>query len=194
DSGEAGARPRRRRRSGARPESRASGDAGKEAAAAARALYQGLHRALLAGLPTQVGHALPERDRRRQVGYEGPRGRRFQLFPGSTLASRPPPWLLSATLLDTEKLWALTNAAIEPEWVEAELPHLLSRRHFDPRWSRRQGRVVGSEQVALFGLVLAAARPFHYGAHYPRRRGNCSCATGLSPARSTCARTSSPAT
>ncbi len=135
--------------------------------ASARDLYQRLHGAILAGLPTQVGHALPERDKRRQATYEGPRGRRFQLFPGSTLASKPPPWLLSATLLDTEKVWALTNAAIEPEWIEAGLSHLLSRRHFDPRWSRKQGRVIGSEQVALFGLVLAAARPFHYGAQYP---------------------------
>ncbi|MEN1960888.1 DUF3418 domain-containing protein [Luteimonas sp. MJ246] len=135
--------------------------------AAARDLYVRLHRALLAGLPTQVGHAPPATDKRRQVAYEGPRGRRFQLFPGSTLASRPPPWLLTATLLDTEKVWALTNAAIEPEWVEAELTHLLSRRHFDPRWSRKQGRVIGSEQVGLFGLVLAAARAFHYGGQYP---------------------------
>src|SRR5690606_12935113 len=141
--------------------------AGDADPAQARDRYQRLHRALLAGLPTQVGHALPERDRRRQVAYEGPRGRRFQLFPGSSLASRPPPWVLSAALLDTEKVWALTNAAIEPGWVEAELPHLLSRRYFDPRWSRRQGRVVGSEQVGLFGLVLAAARPFDYGAHDP---------------------------
>ena len=132
-----------------------------------RDLYPRLHRVLLAGLPTQVGHALPERDRRRQVTYEGPRGRRFQLFPGSTLASKPPPWLLTATLLDTEKVWALTNAAIEPEWIEAELAHLLSRRHFDPRWSRKQGRVIGSEQLGLFGLVIAVARPFHYGGHYP---------------------------
>ncbi|GGK00004.1 ATP-dependent RNA helicase HrpA [Luteimonas terricola] len=155
------------RRSRRRPRQGTTDSVMKDAAAAARDLYQSVHRALMAGLPTQVGHALPERDKRRQVSYEGPRGRRFQLFPGSTLSSRPPPWLLTATLLDTEKVWALTNGAIEPEWVEAELPHLLSRRHFDPRWSRRQGRVVGSEQVGLFGLVLAAARPFHYGAHYP---------------------------
>src|SRR5690606_4715691 len=141
--------------------------AGDADPAQARDRYQRLHRALLAGLPTQVGHALPERDKRRQATYEGPRGRRFQLFPGSTLSSRPPPWVLSATLLDTEKVWALTNAAIEPEWVEAALAHLLSRRHFDPRWSRKQGRVIGSEQLGLFGLVIAAARPFHYGGHYP---------------------------
>ena len=66
--------------------------------------------------------------------YEGPRGRRFQLFPGSALARKPPPWVLSATLLDTEKVWSIGNAAIEPDWVIAELPHLLARRHHDPRW------------------------------------------------------------
>ena len=38
------------------------------------------------------------------------------------------PGCLSATLLDTERVWSLTNAAIEPDWVIAELPHLLARR------------------------------------------------------------------
>ena len=129
--------------------------------------YLALHRALIAGLPTQVGHRMAEADKRRGVQYEGPRGRRFHLFPGSTLASKPPPWVLSATLLDTERVWALTNAAIEPAWVMDELPHLLARRHFDPRWSRSQGRVLGSEQVSLFGLVLAPKQPIHYGGLYP---------------------------
>ncbi|MGI8560809.1 MAG: DUF3418 domain-containing protein, partial [Luteimonas sp.] len=123
--------------------------------------YIALHRALIAGLPSQIGH------RTERGQYEGPRGRRFQLFPGSTLASKPPPWVLSTTLLDTEKVWALTNAAIEPDWAIAELPHLLARRHFDPRWSRSQGRVLGSEQISLFGLVLAPKRPIHYGGLYP---------------------------
>ncbi|WP_297830642.1 ATP-dependent RNA helicase HrpA [Thermomonas sp.] len=119
------------------------------------------HRALLAGLPTQIGH-------RGDKGlYDGPRGRKFALFPGSKLASKPPPWLLSANLLDTEKVWALTNAAIEPDWVIAELPHLLSRRQHDPHWSRAQGRVLGSEQISLFGLVLAPKKPVHYGALFP---------------------------
>ena len=123
--------------------------------------YALLHRALLAGLPTQLGH-LVERGL-----YDGPRGRKFQLFPGSPLARKPPPWVLSATLLDTEKVWALTNAAIEPDWAIDELTHLLQRRHHDPRWSRAQGRVIGSEQISLFGLVLAPKRPVHYGALYP---------------------------
>ncbi len=132
-----------------------------------------LHRALIAGLPTQLGH-LTERGI-----YEGPRGRRFQLFPGSSLARKPPPWVLSATVLDTEKVWAMTNAAVEPEWAIAELPHLLARRHHDPRWSRAQGRVLGSEQISLFGLVLAPKKPVDYGRLYPEQAREMFLADGL---------------
>ncbi|WP_374608655.1 ATP-dependent RNA helicase HrpA [Thermomonas sp.] len=120
-----------------------------------------LHRALIAGLPTHLGN------RGDRGVYDGPRGRKFQLFPGSNLASKPPPWVLSATLLDTEKVWSLTNAAIEPDWAIAELPHLLARRYHEPHWSRAQGRVLGSEQISLFGLVLAPKKPVHYGGLFP---------------------------
>ena len=129
--------------------------------------YASLHRALITGLPTQLGNRVQAAERRGAGAYDGPRGRKFQLFPGSALARKPPPWVLSAVLLDTERVWALTNATIEPDWAIAELPHLLARRHHDPHWSRSQGRVVGSEQVSLFGLVLAPRRPIHYGALYP---------------------------
>lgn len=119
--------------------------------------YQTLHRALIAGLPTQIGHRSDKGD------FLAPRQRRFLPFPGSVMAKRPPPWLLAATLLDTQKVWGLTNAAIEPDWVIAELPHLLLRKHFDPHWSRAQGQVLASEQISLFGLVLAPKKPVHYG-------------------------------
>jgi ATP-dependent helicase HrpA len=129
--------------------------------------YASLHRALITGLPTQIGNRAQVADRKAANAYDGPRGRKFQLFPGSSLAKKPPPWVLSAVLLDTERVWALTNATIEPDWAIVELPHLLARRHHDPHWSRSQGRVVGSEQISLFGLVLAPRRPIHYGALYP---------------------------
>ncbi len=123
--------------------------------------YIGLHRALIAGLPTQIGH-------KSEKGlYDAPRQRKFQIFPGSTLAKQPPAWLLVATLLDTQKIWGLIGAKIEPDWVVAELAHLLARKHFDPHWSRAQGRVVGFEQISLFGLVLAPKKPVHYGGLYP---------------------------
>lgn len=121
------------------------------------AAYVALHRALIAGLPTQVGHRTEKGD------FLAPRQRRFHLFPGSALAKKPPPWTLCATLLDTQRVWGLTNAAIEPDWVIAEVPHLLSRKHFDAHWSRAQGHVLASEQISLFGLVLAPKKPVHYG-------------------------------
>ncbi|RFF52264.1 ATP-dependent RNA helicase HrpA [Xanthomonas campestris] len=121
------------------------------------AAYQALHRALLAGLPTQIGHRTEKGD------YLAARQRRFVPFPGSALARKPPPWILAATLLDTQKVWGMTNAAIEPDWAIAELPHLLARKHFDPHWSRAQGQVVASEQISLFGLVLAPKKPVHFG-------------------------------
>ncbi len=119
--------------------------------------YVPLHRALLAGLPTQVGHKTDKGD------FLAPRQRRYQLFPGSSLAKKPPAWVLSATLLDTARVWGMTNAAIEPDWVIAELPHLLARKYSDPHWSRAQGHVLASEQISLFGLVLAPKKPVHYG-------------------------------
>ncbi|QDS12574.1 ATP-dependent RNA helicase HrpA [Xanthomonas citri pv. glycines] len=121
------------------------------------AAYQALHRALLAGLPTQIGHRTEKGD------YLAARQRRFVPFPGSALARKPPPWILAATLLDTQKVWGMTNAAIEPDWAIAELPHLLARKHFDAHWSRAQGQVVASEQISLFGLVLAPKKPVHFG-------------------------------
>ncbi len=77
--------------------------------------YAPLHRALIAGLPTQIGHRV-------EKGlYEAPRQRKFALFPGSTLVKQPPAWLLVATMLDTQKIWGLMGARIEPDWVIAEL-------------------------------------------------------------------------
>ncbi|PKM08732.1 MAG: ATP-dependent RNA helicase HrpA [Gammaproteobacteria bacterium HGW-Gammaproteobacteria-4] len=123
--------------------------------------YADIHRALITGLPTQIGHRLDKGQ------YEGPRGRRYSLFPGSPLSKAPPPWVLSAVLLDTQRVWGLVNARIEPDWVIAQVPHLLARKHFDPHWSRAQGRVLASEQISLFGLVLAPKRPVHYGSIAP---------------------------
>jgi ATP-dependent helicase HrpA len=162
-SGRAAFRPLKRDAEKQRPEGRST-EAVADAASADDAIavdYAKLHRALIAGLPTQLGN------RSERGLYDGPRGRKFTLFPGSPLAKKPPPWVLSAMLLDTEKVWSITNAAIEPEWAIDELPHLLARRHHDPHWARSQGRVVGSEQISLFGLVLAPKKPVHYGALFP---------------------------
>ncbi|MBD8527120.1 ATP-dependent RNA helicase HrpA [Pseudomarimonas arenosa] len=124
--------------------------------------YAALHKAIICGVPMQIGQ---KNDKHL---FDAPRQRRFAVFPGSRLAKRPPNWLMAAVLLDIHKVYAMTVAKIEPEWVIEQLPHLLSRKHFDPHWSRAQGRVVGFEQISLFGLLLQAKRPIHYGGLYPQ--------------------------
>jgi ATP-dependent helicase HrpA len=138
--------------------------------------YEALHRAILSGLPGQVGHkdaasgsapppahtdAAPV-PRARGATYTGTRGRRYAIFPGSALAKHPPQWLLSATLLDTQRLWGLTNAKVEPAWIEQQAAHLVKRTHYDPHWSRERGQVLAYERVTLFGLVLSEKRRVAY--------------------------------
>nr|WP_237071787.1 ATP-dependent RNA helicase HrpA [Mizugakiibacter sediminis] len=115
--------------------------------------YEALHRCLLAGLPTQVG-----RKDERGV-YRGTRERRFQIFPGSALAKAAPPWLLAAQIVDLGgKVWGMTCARVEPEWIEQQAAHLVRRSHRDVHWSRKRGVVVAYEQTVLFGLVLVEKR------------------------------------
>jgi len=137
--------------------------------------YGAVHRALIAGLPTQVG-----RKNEKQI-FDGPRQRKYQIFPGSPLAKQPPNWVLSAVILDTQRVYGLINARIEPEWVIEQAQHLLTRKHFDPHWSRAQGRVLGYEQISLFGLVLAAKKPIHYGGLYPAEARELFVRQGLVP-------------
>ncbi len=125
------------------------------------ASYEAVHRALIAGLAGNIG-----RKDEKSV-YHGPRGRRFQLFPGSALARHAPLWVVSATLLDTQKLYAITNARIEPQWLVEQAAHLVRRTYLDPHWDRKRGQVMAFEQISLFGLILFERRPVHYGSIDP---------------------------
>ena len=121
--------------------------------AAAARLFESIHRALLAGLPTQVG-------RKDEKGvYRSTRERKFQLFPGSALAKAPPNWVFSAQILDVGgRVWGMMNARVEPLWIEQQAAYLLRMHCRDPHWSKKRGAVVAWEQVSLFGLVLVEKR------------------------------------
>jgi ATP-dependent helicase HrpA len=117
-------------------------------------LYEAVHRSLLAGLPTQAGH-------KDEKGiYRSTRERRFQVFPGSSLAKAPPNWLFAAQILDIGgRVWGMMCARVEPLWIEQQAAHLLRSTCRDAHWSRKRGTVVAYEQVSLFGLVLVERRP-----------------------------------
>src|SRR4051812_32102522 len=117
-----------------------------------------IHRALLTGLLSNVGYRNPETHE-----YTGARSTKFSIFPGSILFKKRPPWLMSAELVETTKLYARTNAPVRPEWIERAADHLVNRTYFEPHWQRQTAHVVAFEKVTLAGLVLVPKRLVHYG-------------------------------
>ena len=117
-----------------------------------------IHRSLLAGLLSHVG--MWERENRT---YLGARGARFVLQPGSVLHRRNPDWVMTAELVETTRLWARTNATVDPAWVEEAGAHLVKRSYSEPRWSRSAASAVADERVTLYGIPVVADRTVPLG-------------------------------
>ena len=121
------------------------------------ASYEAVHRALLTGMLSQLGQ--------KQEGHEflGARNRKFFIFPGSGLFKKSPKWVMAAEMVETSRLFARTNARIEPEWIEPAAEHLVKRNYYEPHFSKKQGSVVADEQVTLFGLIIVPRRKVQFG-------------------------------
>jgi ATP-dependent helicase HrpA len=124
--------------------------------------YLPIHRALLTGLIDHIGNKPPEK-----AEYQGPRGRRFKIFPGSALAKKAPPWLMHAAIVHTSQVFARSCAAVEPEWLAEIGAHLVKRVLHHPEWNAQRGEVTANEHVSLLGLPLLK-RQRHYGSEEPR--------------------------
>jgi len=120
------------------------------------AQYESIHRALLAGLLSQVA------ERKEQAEYLGANGTRLAIHPGSGQFKARPAWIVSAEQVQTTKVYARTVARIDPRWVEAVGEHLVKRHHYEPHWERRASRAAIYERVTLFGLTLSSGRSVPY--------------------------------
>jgi len=126
-------------------------------APAGGARYADIHRAVLSGLLGSIGTLHERRE------YQGARGTRFLIAPGTPLAAKPPKWIVAASLTETTRLYARMVGAIEPAWIEAAAPHLSRRSYSGAHWDRKRGAVVAFESVSLYGLTLASQRRVSYG-------------------------------
>ena len=124
--------------------------------------YAAIHKALLAGLLGNVGVRTEDDE-----GFDGARGIRFHLHPGSGIARKGAKWLLAAELTETTRLFARCAGRVEPEWIEEVAGLRVTREHFDPHWEPKRGEVVAYERVKLYGLTLVARRPVAFGAVDP---------------------------
>ena len=90
--------------------------------------YAQLHQAILTGFLGSIGTLNERRE------YDGPRGMRFVIAPGTPLAARPPKWIVAASLRETTRLYARMVAAVEPGWIERAAQHLVKRSYSEPHW------------------------------------------------------------
>ncbi len=117
----------------------------------------GLHRSLMAGL---LGN-LAKRDE--DSSYLGARNTKLFIHPSSALFKVKPKWLLSAELVETSKLYARNNAAVDVRWVESIAKHLIKHSYSDPHWQKKSGQVGAYESIALYGLPIVNRRRCNYG-------------------------------
>ena len=134
----------------------------------------GIHKSLLSGLLSHIGlkqvsdnklgnkYNDKNSPRKQQHEYLGARNQKFVIFPGSALAKKPPAAVMSAELVETSRLFARTNAAIDPSWAEKIAGELCKRSYSEPHWEKNQGAVVAYERVTLYGVTLVAHRRMQY--------------------------------
>ncbi|WP_280314825.1 ATP-dependent RNA helicase HrpA [Nocardia abscessus] len=117
-----------------------------------------IHQALLAGMLSHIG--VREAESRE---FLGARNAKFMIFPGSSLAKKPPRWVMAAELVETSRLWGRMAAKIEPEWAERLAGDLVKRTYSEPHWSAKRGAARAYERVTLYGIPLVTGRAVDYG-------------------------------
>ena len=119
--------------------------------------YDSIHRALLTGLLGNLGLKDDNKE------YLGARNKKFHIFPGSGLFKSAPKWIMAAEIVETSRVYARTNAKIEPEWIEQKAEHLIKRSYSNPHWEKKPAQVVASEQTSFYGLIINPEKNVNFG-------------------------------
>jgi ATP-dependent helicase HrpA len=128
------------------------------------ATYEQIHTALLTGLLGNIGKRSEE-----EQWFEGARGIKLTIWPGSHLLKKPKAWIMAGELVETNRLYARTIANIEPKWVERICQHRLQKTWSEPFWDTRTGEVMAHEQGSLYGLSLYHGRKIKYAQMEPKQ-------------------------
>ena len=110
--------------------------------------YEAIHRAILTGFVTNIG----QKDLVENY-YLGTNSKKFLVHPSSLITK--PKWILSCNLIETSKLYARTNARIDPSWLLPITTHLVKYNYSNEHWSAKRGEVIATKSILLYGLLLA---------------------------------------
>jgi ATP-dependent helicase HrpA len=111
-----------------------------------------LHQTLLTGFLGGIGVLDEART------YLGARDTRFVIAPGTPLQRRSPHWIVAASLVETQRLYARMVAQVQPSWIEAAGAHLVKRTYGEAEWDSKCGMAFAKETVSLYGRVLGSGR------------------------------------
>lgn len=120
------------------------------------ASYEQIHKSLASGFLRNIAV------KKQPKIYQGAGNRELMIFPGSHQFLTAGQWIIAAAFLETNRLYGLTIATIEPEWLESLAAHLVKYSWSNPRWHKKTGQVVAEEKVTLFGLILVAGRTVNF--------------------------------
>lgn len=115
-----------------------------------------IHKALLTGLLDTIGQ------KEQKTEYQGARGVKFFLHPGSSLFKKPPSWIVACEIVHTSKTYARGNAEVELKWIEEVGKSLLKRQYVEPHFDLKEQRIVAFERATLFGLEIISRRKVSY--------------------------------
>lgn len=123
------------------------------------ASYPAVHKSLCCGFLRNIGL---KKEKEKKL-YQGAGGKEFMVFPGSHQFHNSGKWLIAATFLETNRLYALTVANVEVKWLIEVSDHLSRRSWSNPRYHKKSGQVVADEKITLFGLILSTDRIVNFG-------------------------------
>ncbi|MDH3329496.1 MAG: ATP-dependent RNA helicase HrpA, partial [Desulfobulbaceae bacterium] len=119
--------------------------------------YEAVHQALLSGFIRNIGQ------KKEKNFYTISGNRQVMIFPGSSLYNRSGQWIMSASFMETNRLYAMQVGNIDVRWLEKIGGDLCRRSWSDPHWEKKTGQIIALEKVTLFGLVIVAGRRVNYG-------------------------------
>jgi ATP-dependent helicase HrpA len=120
-----------------------------------------LHQAILTGFLGGIGVLDEGRI------YLGARDMRFVIAPGTPLAKRSPHWIVAASLIETQRLYARMVAQVQPSWIESAGAHLVRRTYGEAQWVAARGMAMARETVSLYGRVLSSGRQVSFASIDP---------------------------
>jgi len=115
-----------------------------------------IHKALICGFISHIMIKTQERF------YQGARGIKVWLHPSSVMFKQSSSWLLSTEMIETDKLYARSNAPIKPEWIEQIAPHLIKNNYQDIHWRKNKGQTAAFLSQTLLGLPIVNRRLVDY--------------------------------